>query len=162
MAKGEVDEGMERLHRVNPLPDVRRPTVGEVLMHVASEFGKRSTCPRAQVGAVAARERRIVATGYVGAPSGERHCLEVGCDLENGVCIRTVHAEANLVAFAAKAGVALQGSVVYCTHSPCYSCAKLLINAGILEFYYNEEYHDPRGLQLLQRRGVKIGWKPWH
>lgn len=137
-------------------PDARRPTMGEVLMHVAAHFGERSTCPRAQVGAVAAREGRIVATGYVGAPAGEPHCTEVGCDIENEVCVRTVHAEANLVAFAAAAGVALRGCVVYSTHSPCYSCAKLLINAGVRGVYYTSEYHDLRGIDLLGRNGITV------
>jgi dCMP deaminase len=133
-----------------------RPTIKEVLMSVSILFGRRSTCPRAEVGAVAAREGRIVATGYVGAPSGEPHCTEVGCDMVGGVCVRTVHAEANLVAFAAAAGVALAGCAVFSTHSPCYTCAKLLINARIVELHYFEEYHDyERPLGLLKRAGIK-------
>lgn len=127
----------------------------EVLIRVATIFGDRSTCTRADVGAVAARDGRIIATGYVGAPSGAEHCLDVGCDLDNGVCVRTVHAEANLVAFAAGAGVALGGSIVYSTHSPCYACAKLLVNAGIKALVFVNEYHDPRGLKLLQESGVE-------
>jgi dCMP deaminase len=144
------------------MPDDERPTMGEVLMNVATAFGERSTCPRAKVGAVAAKEGRIVATGYVGAPSGDPHCLEVGCDIENDVCIRTVHAEANLVAFAAASGVALRGCMVYSTHAPCYSCAKLLINAGIDGLIYHRDYHDGRGLELLHNHGLIADYTPWH
>lgn len=132
-----------------------RPTIEEVLIDVAKIFGSRSTCTRAQVGAVAARDRRIIATGYVGSPSGQPHCLDVGCDMVDGVCVRTVHAEANLVAFSARVGVALYGSSIYATHSPCYACAKLLINAHIEELIFVEEYHDPRGLSLLHSAGIK-------
>jgi len=123
-----------------------------LFMSVAHLYGQRSSCLRAKVGAIAVREGRIVAAGYVGAPSGERHCLDVGCDIENGGCIRSVHAEANLIAWAARTGVPLQGTQIYCTHSPCLTCAKLLINVGISEFIYDFPYRDERGFALLSTR----------
>lgn len=135
---------------------LRRPTMEEVLISVATLFGERSTCPRAKVGAVAVKDRRIIATGYVGSPAGAAHCSDVGCDIENEVCIRTIHAEANLVAFSAAAGVQLQGCLVYSTHSPCYACAKLLVNSKIAGLVFVDEYHDDRGIALLKKSGVFV------
>jgi dCMP deaminase len=123
-------------------------------MHIAELFGERSSCPRADVGAVAVRDGRIVASGYVGAPSGQPHCDEVGCDIEMGHCVRTIHAEANLVAWAARVGTSLEGTTVYCTHSPCRRCAQLLLNAGIDEYRFKYEYDDT--WLWLKQSGVTV------
>ena len=128
----------------------------ELFIEVARLFGKRSTCPRAEVGAVAVRDGRIIATGYVGAPSGSGHCTELGCSIRGDGCVRTIHAEANVAAFAAKAGTSLDGTTIYCTHSPCLDCAKLLINTGIVEFVYAQWYRDPSGANLLEDSGVTV------
>ena len=115
---------------------------------------KRSTCDRAHVGAIALINGRPLVSGYNGAPSGEPHCSEVGCDIENGGCIRTVHAEANLVAMAAREGISLFNTEIYCTYSPCLVCARMLLNCGIHAFFYVKEYRDKRGIELLNRHNV--------
>lgn len=133
-----------------PGPRRQRLSRPELFMSVADLYAGRSSCLRANVGVVAVKEGRIIAAGYVGAPSGMPHCLDVGCEIgPDGGCIRSVHAEANMVAWAARTGTALEGTEVYCTHQPCLSCAKLLLNAGISKFRYNLFYRDPRGYNLL-------------
>jgi len=135
-----------------------RPSREEVLIGIAQLMAQRSTCSRKQVGALAEKEGRILATGYNGAPKGLPHCTDLGgCRLGlNGGCEDAVHAEANLVAFAAKHGISLWGATVYSTCAPCLECAKLLINAGIIEVAYFEKYRNPQGLELLQQAGIKI------
>lgn len=131
-----------------------------LLMEMARLLAKRSTCTRRQVGALAAIEGRVLATGYNGVPSGQTHCIDRGHCVtgEDGGCRDSVHAEANLVAFAAKYGIALRGATVYTTCAPCIDCAKLLINAGIAQVVYGEPYRDPKGLVLLGSSGVKVQW----
>lgn len=127
----------------------------DLFMSAAMLYARRSSCLRAQVGAVAIREGRIVSAGYVGAPAGMPDCTSNGCEIENGGCIRSVHAEANLIAWAARTGTPLQGTEVYCTHSPCLACAKLLINVGITRFHFIQDYRDHRGTQLLWLFGIE-------
>lgn len=134
-----------------------RITRDQMFMAIANIVSFRSTCLRAKVGAVIVQDNRIVSTGYVGAPSGLPHCLDVGCEIgPDGGCIRTVHAEVNAIAFAARAGIKLEGSTLYVTMSPCLNCAKLIINAGIREVVYRDEYRDPSGLKLLRQAGIEI------
>lgn len=122
----------------------------EMMMRVAAVVSMRGTCERASVGAVIALDGRIIATGYVGAPSGAKHCAEVGCEIgTHKGCTRTVHAEANAIAFAAMHGIATRGATLYCTHSPCRECAKLIANSGIARVVYEREYRDKTGLTLL-------------
>jgi dCMP deaminase len=140
-------------------PDLsrRRASRPELFMNIAELYAGRSSCLRANVGAVAIREGRIVATGYVGAPSGMPHCLEVGCEVgPDGGCTRSVHAEANLVAWSARTGTSLQDTEIYCTHMPCLACAKLLANSGIASFTYQLVYRDQSGYKLLFHMGVKL------
>jgi dCMP deaminase len=99
-------------------------------MLVARLVSQRGTCPRASVGAIAVYEGRIIASGYVGAPVGQPHCVDVGCEMENNHCVRTVHGEANVIAWAAREGTSLEGATLYTTMAPCYVCAKLLVNEG--------------------------------
>lgn len=128
----------------------------DLFMGAAVLYARRSSCLRAQVGAVAVREGRIVSAGYVGAPAGMPDCISNGCDLgPDGGCIRSVHAEANLIAWAARTGTPLQGTEIYCTHAPCLSCAKLLINVGITKFHFIQDYRDHRGAQLLWLLGIE-------
>lgn len=131
-----------------------RLTRPRLFTSIALLYGQRSSCSRAQVGVIALREWRIVASGYVGAPKGEPHCLDEGCLIEEGGCIRSVHAEANMIAWAAREGISLKDTMVVCTHQPCLSCAKLLLNAGIGIFIWQLPYRDPRGLELLKRNGI--------
>lgn len=126
-------EGMPRERLSRPM----------LFMGIADMFGRRSSCPRANVGCVATLEGRIVASGYVGAPHGQPHCLEVGCKMENDHCVRTVHAEANLVAWSARVGTPLDGTTVWCTHSPCRNCALLLSNVGVDTLcFWGENVYD--------------------
>jgi len=123
-------------------------------MTIALIIADRSTCLRLQVGAIVAREGRILVSGYNGAPSGIPHCNSSNCGPDKP-CTRTVHAEANCIAFAAKHGISLRGGVMYTTDSPCLPCAHLIINAGILQVTYKREYRDIVPLEWLRAAGVE-------
>jgi dCMP deaminase len=126
----------------------------ELLGNIAKLVARRSTCLRLSVGSVLAMEGRIVSMGYNGAPSGLPHCNAQTCGPDTP-CERTVHAEANAIAFAAKEGIETFGATIYTTHSPCIECAKLLINSGIQRVMYWEKYRDPAPVNLLMSVGVK-------
>lgn len=133
----------------------------EMFMEMARLVSLRSTCPRAQVGALIVRDHRVVSMGYNGAPSGLPHCTDVGCYHEEGYraksgCERSIHAEANAIAFAAKSGIPTEGATLYCTLSPCVTCANLIINAGIKEVAYGTAYRDPSGIILLRIAGLEV------
>lgn len=136
---------------------IDRPNRDEWLMRLVTIVSTRGTCNRAQVGALVVRDGRIISTGYVGSPAGLPHCLDAGDEIgDDGGCTRTVHAEANAIAFAARYGTSTEGSELYCTHSPCLNCAKLIINAGIRKFVFEHPYRDARGLALLEAAGVDV------
>lgn len=129
------------------------------LMDTALILKRRGTCARRNVGAVAAREGRILATGYNGAPSGMAHCIDrpEGCRLDSeGGCLDTIHAEANLVAFAARWGISIADADIYTTCAPCLPCAKLLINCKINSIVYYDSYRKNDGVYLLRDAGIKI------
>ena len=142
----------------------QRPSWDEYFLSLVEMVGSRGTCDRGRSGCVIVRERRILATGYVGAPAGARHCDEIGHEMhtvthENGKetrhCIRTSHAELNAIANAARFGVALDGATLYCHMTPCYTCAKLIINAGIKKVVCNLDYHaGARSKEIFQETGV--------
>jgi len=135
----------------------KRKSRDEMFLDIARIVAERSTCSRAKVGAVAVRDKRVVSMGYAGNPSGLSHCIDKGCDTdEQGGCISTVHAEANVIAFAAKAGISLRGATMYSTHSPCYNCAKLIINSGIIIVKFITEYRSIEGLALLEKVNIKV------
>ena len=138
----------------------RRMEREDFYMGVAHLLRLRSTCKRGRVGGVAVAARRIIATGYNGAPPGAPHCFELGCDVDanhhEGGCRRAVHAEANLIAFAAKHGVGLEGCTIYNTHGPCPRCAQLVVSAGVREFIYEIPYRLPEGLDILDQGHVLI------
>jgi dCMP deaminase len=115
---------------------------------------RRSTCNRGQVGAIIVREGRIISQGYNGAPPGMPHCTDVGCEPADG-CERTVHAEANAIAWAARAGISTEGASMYCTHGPCVNCAKLVASSGISTLSYLKDYHAQR-LDILEATGVTV------
>lgn len=125
------------------------------LLSTALIMAKRSTCLRKQVGAVIAIKGRILSTGYGGAPSGFAHCLESICDLTKP-CLRTVHAESNAIAFAARYGIPTEGATLYTSLSPCPDCAKLIINTGIKQVIYFEAYRLQDGIHLLQDAGLEV------
>lgn len=132
-----------------------RITRDEMLMEIAKVVARRSTCNRAQVGAVIAQDGRIVSTGYAGAPSGLPHCGPETCDTSTP-CTRTVHAEAGAISYAARSGIRLEGATLYCTHCPCIDCAKLIINTGIKRVIYDQAYRKTEGLELLRTVGITI------
>lgn len=112
----------------------------------------RSTCGRKSVGAIIAKDGRIISSGYAGPPSGFPHC-DASCKVASsamGGCRRTIHAEQNAVAYAARHGIATEGATLYCTLSPCENCAKLIISSGIIMVKYTEQYRDPSGIEFLQ------------
>jgi len=133
-----------------------RPSWNEYFMNVAHEVAKRSTCERAQVGAVIVKDKRILTTGYNGSPRGLPHCTDVGCLMDNGHCVRTLHAEQNAIIVAALHGVITEGASIYITHQPCFLCAKMIINAGIIQIVYDQDYPDDRASEFLEQAGVEL------
>lgn len=116
----------------------------------------RSTCTRLAVGATVVRDSRIISGGYNGSASGDEHCEEVGCYLEEGHCMRTIHAEANALLQCAKFGVATQGSEIYVTHFPCLQCTKMIVQAGISKIYYMNDYRNhPYAVKLLNQNNIE-------
>jgi len=139
-----------------------RPSWDEYFMSIAEQVSGRSTCLRRNIGAVLVKDKRILATGYNGVPSGLAHCEEVGClreqrNIESGsrheLC-RGIHAEQNAVIQAARHGIPIDGASIYCTHQPCVLCAKILINAGVTEIMFRESYPDPLSQELLTEAGI--------
>ncbi len=143
--------------------DSPRISRDEAAIRTAAVWALRSTCLRKKVGAVIlAPNNRVISTGYAGAPKGEPHCIDVGClpDPISGGCTRTQHAEWNAIQDAEDRGIDLQGSSMYCTISPCLTCAKRIIEAGITQFVYYGDYRDRSGLDLLISHGLTIDtWK---
>jgi dCMP deaminase len=123
-----------------------RASWDEYFLRIAAEVATRATCKRRHVGAVAVRDRSIVATGYNGSVRGLAHCEDVGCLMVEDHCARTVHAEANAVAHAAREGARLAGSTIYVTAAPCWACFRLLVNAGVERVVYSDEYTDHGGV----------------
>lgn len=141
----------------------QRPSWETYFMDITNLVAKRSTCRRRSVGAVLVKDKRILATGYNGAPSGMPHCLDIGCLREElGVAsgerhelCRGIHAEQNAIIQAALHGVSIRGATLFCTTLPCLICAKMVINAGIRTIYYQVGYADPLSEDMLKAAGVK-------
>lgn len=125
-------------------------------MDIAHVVSSRSTCDRKHVGAVIVRDRTILSTGYNGSIRGMPHCDDAGHMMEAGHCVATIHAEANAIIQAAKNGVSIDGSDLYVTASPCWSCFKSSLNAGIKRIAYGEFYRDPRIFEVAQRLGIEL------
>jgi dCMP deaminase len=141
-----------------------RPNIDEYFLKIASVVAERSTCRRHHVGAVAAREKHILATGYNGAAAGLKDCLELGClrdelNIPSGtrheIC-RGIHAEQNVIIQASLHGVSLEGSTIYCTHTPCILCAKMLVNARIKKFVSFHKYSDNEFVSLFHEAGIQV------
>lgn len=141
-----------------------RPSWDEYFMEITRLVVSRSTCLRRQVGAVVVKDKKILATGYNGAPSGLPHCLEVGCLREemgipsgerHELC-RGLHAEQNAIIQAAYHGVSINGATLYCTNLPCIICTKMLINAGIERVVYEQGYADPLASQMWEGSQVMV------
>ena len=125
-------------------------------MNIARQAATRSTCDRKHVGAVIVRDKTILSTGYNGSIRSMPHCDEVGHLMENGHCVGTVHAEANAIIQAAKNGVRIDGAQLYTTASPCWSCFKLIANAGIRTIYFGEFYRDERSVEVAGQLGIEL------
>lgn len=128
----------------------------EYFMNIADQVATRSTCDRKHVGAVIVRDKTILSTGYNGSLRGAPHCDDVGHDLEGDHCVRTVHAEANAIAQAAKHGVMIDRAEMYVTASPCLTCFKLVANSGITKIYYKEFYRDQRITEYARQAGLEL------
>lgn len=125
-------------------------------MNIAKEVATRSTCDRKHVGAIIVRGKTILSTGYNGSIRGLPHCDTVGHEMENGHCVRTIHAEANAIVQASRHGIQIENAEIYITASPCYNCFKMIANAGINRIYYGEFYRDERIIDLAKKLGVEL------
>jgi len=131
-------------------------------MEMAKLAASRATCLRRKVGAVLVKDRRLLCSGYNGAPSGLPHCSETGCmrtqllvpSGEKHELCRGVHAEQNAIIQAACHGVSIKGAVLYCTNQPCSICAKMIVNAGIAKVYFQDGYNDPMAEEMFYQAGV--------
>jgi len=143
---------------------ITRPTIDEYFLKIASVVAERSTCRRHHVGAVAVKDKHILSTGYNGAAAGSKDCLELGClrdelNIPSGerheIC-RGIHAEQNTIIQASLHGVSLEGSTIYCTHTPCILCAKMLVNARIKRFVTFGSYNDSTFVDLFKEVGIEF------
>ena len=139
----------------------------EYFLKIASVVAERSTCRRHHIGAVAVKNKHILATGYNGAPSGLKDCLELGClrdelNIPSGerheIC-RGIHAEQNVIIQASLHGINLEGGTIYCTHTPCVLCAKMLVNAKIKRFVSFGRYNDNAFIDLFEEAGIEVDIK---
>ncbi len=141
-----------------------RPGWDEYFLEIAKLVSKRSTCLRRKVGALVVKDRRILATGYNGTPSGIKHCLETGCmrdklkipSGERHELCRGLHAEQNVLLQASLHGVSLKGSTIYVTNQPCIICTKMIINAGIKEVVMSDHYPDRMALEFLKEARIRV------
>ncbi|MGI6776789.1 MAG: deoxycytidylate deaminase [Acetivibrionales bacterium] len=141
-----------------------RPSWDEYFMQIVELVKTRSTCKRRQVGALIVKDKRILSTGYNGAPSGCKHCLDIGCMREemgipsgqrHELC-RAIHAEQNAIVQAAYSGTSINGGTLYVTHQPCVLCAKMAINAGIKRIVFKGSYPDELSMNLLEESGIEV------
>ena len=128
----------------------------EYFMNIAREAARRSTCDRKHVGAVIVRERTILSTGYNGSVRGLPHCDDVGHQMEDGHCVRTIHAETNAIIQAAKNGTRIAEAEIYVTASPCWPCFKTIANAGIVRIVFGEFYRDERIFEASRDLGIEL------
>jgi dCMP deaminase len=143
-----------------------RPSWDEYFMKITEMVGSRGSCDRGRAGCVITRDRRIVSTGYVGSPTGLPHCDEVGHELHTVTntdgttskhCIRTIHAEQNAICEAARMGISLDRGTLYCKMTPCYTCAKMIINTGIQRVVCAQDYHGgERSKEIFKEAGVEF------
>ncbi len=144
----------------------RRPSWDDYFMSIARAVSERATCDRGRSGCVIAKDKHILTTGYVGSPPGIAHCDDVGHEMhtvtksdgtESQHCVRTTHAEQNALVQAARAGIALLGATLYCNMTPCYTCAKLIISAGIVRIVAAKDYHAAqRSKEIFAEAGVEL------
>lgn len=128
----------------------------EYFMNIARQVATRATCDRKHVGAVIVRDKTILSTGYNGSIRGLPHCSDAGHLMEDGHCVRTVHAEANAICQAARNGVRIEGADIYTTASPCWSCFRLIANSSIRRICYGEFYRDRRSIEIAAELGIEL------
>lgn len=143
----------------------KRPSWDEYFLKIMEMVGSRGTCDRGRSGAVITKNNRIIATGYVGSPIGLPHCDEIGHEMHTVIhedgsktqhCIRTAHAEQNAICEAARMGIPLEGSTLYCKMAPCYVCAKMIINCGIKKVVSSQDYHaSERSKEIFKEAGIE-------
>ncbi|MBU0484805.1 MAG: dCMP deaminase family protein [Proteobacteria bacterium] len=145
-------------------PTEPRPSWDEYFMSITELVAQRSTCTRRKVGAILVRDKRIISTGYNGAPTKVSHCLDIGCLREqqgipsgqrHELC-RGLHAEQNAIIQAALLGNSIEGSTLYCTNMPCIICSKMLINSRIVDVYYKEGYADSLSTTMMSEAGIPL------
>ena len=144
----------------------KRPNWDEYFCEIMEAVGRRATCDRGKSGCVIVKDKRIISTGYVGAPSGCKHCDDFGHEMhavidEDGVqskhCVRTTHAEQNAIVQAAKFGISTDGATMYCNMTPCYVCAKMIISAGIKRVVAKKDYHaGTRSKEVFKEAGIEF------
>ena len=162
----DLDREVEKVLQEIENHKYRRPSWDEYFMNMADTVAERATCDRGRSGCVIVKDRQILVTGYVGSPRGLPHCDEVGHLFKKMIhedghitehCVRTVHAEQNAIAQAARRGIALEGSTLYCRMTPCRTCAMLIINCGIVRVVCQRKYHDAaESEEMLRTAGVKL------
>jgi dCMP deaminase len=142
----------------------KRPELDEYFLKIASVVAERSTCRRHHMGAIAVRDKHILSTGYNGAAAGLKDCLELGClrdelGIKSGtrqeIC-RAIHAEQNAIIQAALHGVSLEGATMYCTHTPCVLCAKMMVNARIKRSVSFGKYIDDEFIKMFEEAGIEV------
>ncbi len=146
-----------------------RPSWDDYFLEVADTVAKRATCDRGRSGCVIVKDRRILVTGYVGAPAGLPHCDEVGHQFKQTIhedgsitkhCVRTIHAEQNAICQAAKFGISLDGATLYCRMTPCRTCAMLIINCGIVRVFCERKYHaGAESEEMFKQANVILEYK---
>ena len=142
----------------------KRPSLNEYFLAIMEAVGSRGSCDRGRAGCLIVKDKKIIATGYAGSPAGCKHCDEVGHEMHTVIhadgtqskhCIRTAHAEQNAIVQAARFGASTEGSTLYCKMTPCYACAKMIINAGIKKVIACKDYHaGDRAKEVFKEAGV--------
>ena len=157
---------MKKIIKKEEIKKSKRPSWDEYFTSMVELVGTRSTCDRGKSGCVIVKDKRVLSTGYIGSPMGTKHCDEAGHEMhtviqENGKesrhCIRTAHAEQNAIVNAARFGIALDGATLYCHMTPCYVCAKMIINCGIVRVVCEKHYHAAaETIAMFKKAQVKL------
>jgi dCMP deaminase len=134
----------------------KRPSWDEYFLKLAALVSERATCPRMHCGCVLVKDKRILSTGYNGSIPGEEHCEDVGCQVVDNHCIRTIHAEMNAILQCSIHGISVKGAMAYVTNMPCLNCAKALVTAGIERIVIFSDYHDPHTEDFLKKAKVEL------
>jgi len=143
-----------------------RPSWDEYFLKLVEDIGSRSTCDRGRPGCVIVKDKRVLCTGYAGSPIGQPHCDDVGHEMQKQInddgstsehCVRTLHAETNAICQAAKVGIPIEGATLYIKFTPCYNCAKMVVNSGIKRVVAQVKYHaGEKTLKLFKKAGIKF------